>query len=244
MNKTKLSIAAVLLVAASSQATTITVADSSGALSTPLHTDASTGDALLPNGGALIRIGYFRGFTTAGNNSLLIAELSNPLRPVVYNAIQRDFVPLGEGLDPDLGPVPAAGSEPRLANRTINGVPNQPGRLIGGVAGVTPNTDPEASVGVPITGVPAGTRIFILAYNTADVNSATQLGIYTGTTWTMPSSPTAALQLNTTAVDAANEVIRGGFSPTALNLAAFIPEPSTGLMAVFAALGLMARRRR
>jgi hypothetical protein len=240
MNKTILSFAAVLLVAASSQATTLTVADSSGALSTPLMSD---GGSLLPNGGALIRIGYFRGFTTAGNNAVLMAELSSGLRPVVYNAIQRDFIPLGEGLDPDLGPVPAATAAPRISDRIINGT-SQPGRLSGGVTGVTPNTDPEASVAVPITGVPAGTRIFILAYNTLTENAATEMGIYSATTWTMPASASAVLGLNTTGVDSAAETIRGRFSPTALNLVAFIPEPSTGLMAVFAALGLMARRRR
>jgi len=241
MNKTILSFASALLVAASSHAATITVADSSAPLSVPLNTESGT---LLPNGGALIRIGYFRGFTTAGNNSALIDELHNIDRAVVYNAIQRDFIPLGEGLDPELGPIPAAGSEPRIANRTILGVANQPGRLIGGVTGVVPNTDPEASVGNPITGVPAGTRIFLLAYNTMDPNSATEMGIYSGATWLMPSSNAGALQLNTTNVDSPNEIIRGSLVGSALELAAFIPEPSTGLMALFAGLGLMVRRRR
>ena len=240
MKKLALSIISLALSALTVSAVTISVADSSGANSVPLLTSEGS---LLPNGGALIRIGFFRGFTTTGDNAALIASLGN-LSPkaTIFSTIQSTFIPLGEGIDSDLGTVPLASAAPRLANRTINGVANQPGRLIGGVANINVNTDPEASVANPITGVPAGTRIFLLAYNSLSAETATEVGIYSATNWLFPSSGSGTLQLNTTNVDTAGEVFHGRIG--SLHLAGFVPEPSTSMMALLAGLGLVARRRR
>lgn len=244
MKKIIYSLISLIAISSSVKAVTISVADSSAPLSNPL---LSSGGSLLENGSALIRIGYFKGFTTAGQNTALRTALGNlSTKETVYSAIQTSFVPLGEGLDSDLGSIPAAGSQPRLATRTINGVTGQTGRLIGGIANINPNSDAEASFPTGpnpvITGVPAGTRIFMIAYNTLDPNTATEIGIYSATTWTMPSSASASLQLNTTAIDENAEVLHGRIG--SLHLGGFVPEPSTSLMALLAGMGLIARRRR
>ncbi len=245
MKKQILALFATLVVVGRTQAVTISVADSSGALSQPLLSDGGAG---LANGSALIRIGYFTGFVTnpvgveqTAAKATLVTALSSGVQATVYAAVNNNFVPLGEGLDSDLGPIPAAGSQARLAQRTISGV-SQPGRLIGGVSGVNPNTDPEATRANPITGVPAGTRIFILAYNALDPNNATEMGIYSATSWLMPASAAATLQLNTTVVDTPGEILMGRNG--SLHLGAFVPEPSAGIMGLLAGLGLIVRRRR
>jgi hypothetical protein len=228
-------------------ASTISVSDASGTgaafVENVLFSDPRPelgGATRITASSVTIRIGYFSGFSTG--NTALLNGLRSEDRAVFDQTMTSFFVPIGEGLDPDLGTVPLSTAKPRLADRVVNGV-SQPDRLIGGVQNVVPTGDPANSFNpLSITGVPANTRIFMIVYNAASAGAATQVGVFGAEEWLMPTNSATALGLNTTQIGADNEVFRG--SRGSLHLGGFIPEPtSAGLLALFS-LGFLARRRR
>lgn len=221
-------------------ASTITVSDFSGTSVANLQQNivkTSNGNNVA-TGGAKIRLGFFP--TTAVS---AVADLVRGTKQEVYSNLLTKFVPLGEGLDGDLGSPGGTGgaAPPRFANRAIFGT-QYTGRIAGSVVGVTPA--PAATVwdSGNITGVPAGTRIFMLIYNNADPNLATEFGVFSADTWLMPSDNLSNPTFTTVDVNSTTEVFKGSLG--SLVLSAFVPEPSTSMMALLAGLGLVARRRR
>lgn len=206
-------------------AVSVAINDTTG--STTNYVTTGSG-ASIPNGMALIRMGYF-------NTSAQLASWSDDLRSTSIeriNSALNSFVPFGEG-SANLGDAPGANG-PRFATR--GGVAS---RLIGGVQNIQSASGTANSVST--SGVPAGSRIFLLVYS--DLNSTLtngeELGVFSATNWLVDSDNTAASVLLTTDVDA-GEIFRG--SSGSLRLAP-IPEPTVSSLA----LGLVAlgfRRRR
>jgi len=237
MKKTLILSIALAVSPLSSRASSVLVSDFSGTtLSNPVTFENGTS---LNNAGHLVRIGYFN--TSAQSATWLTDLRSNDVTKI--NSSLQSFIPLGENAaNTNLGDVPAAGAGPRIQARPINGT-TQPGRLAGGVLNVNPTTSAQPNT-VSANGVPAGSRIFILVYSdlNSTLNFGEQFGVFSADNWLMPSDPSLPLGLNTTDIDGAPEVFRGTFG--SLKMAAIVPEPGTTVMALFAGLGLMARRRR
>ena len=131
---------------------------------------------------AQIGLGSFSGFD-GSNDGELAAALASDDPTVLSGALSR-FIPLGEnfGGNTNLGTVTATGL-PRITARTINSVSYQ-GRLAGQVSNAVVTTGAPNSVSP--SGVPSGTRIFLLVYN-APSAIATELGIFSSTAWVMPT---------------------------------------------------------
>jgi hypothetical protein len=233
--KKRLLLPALVFAAASSvRATNISIIDFAGQVSNVVQTEAG---ALLPNGGALIRIGYFN--AAAQGASWLLDLQSEDVGRI--NSAMGAFVPLGENAArPDLGSIPAANAAPRFTQRTINNVVEQ-GRLAGQIANITP------VVGAPNSlnggGVPAGSRIALVVYSDLDsvLNLGEEFGVFSADIWLMPADGGLNLQLNSTNVDVAAEVFRGSIG--SLRLDRIVPEPST-FLTLSGLAGLMALRRR
>jgi hypothetical protein len=223
------------------QASNILVSDFSGVLERPVRSvDGFVLNTTLSSGvivGAQVRMGYFSGFD-GSNDALLSAALASE-DPAVLDAALGRFVPMGEnfGGNVNLGTVTATGL-PRITPRTINSVASQ-GRLAGQVSNATVTSGAPNSI--TSSGVPSGTRIFLLVYN-APVGTATQLGILSASSWTMPTDNLINPVLNTVDVDTVAEVYRGTLNGSELRLA-LIPEPSVSLLALVG-VGFGLRRRR
>ena len=216
---------------------TVSVSDFSGSGATfAENLVLGTNLARLGNGLATIRLGYFSG----GMDTNLANALSNPDKAIVTAAIAGRFVPLGEGGPPTLG-TSAPASAPRINQRTVAGS-SQAGRLLGQVTLVTPTAG--AANAIDAGGVPAGTRLYLMVYNDAVAASATELGIFSADTWLMPANNLSNLTMNSVDVNTDLEVFRGARGSLILAPLTVIPEPSTGIMALLAGLGLIARRRR
>jgi hypothetical protein len=190
----------------------------------------------LPNGGIRVRLGYFN---TAAQTATWLSDLqSNDVARI--NSALISFIPLGENAQrANLGLVPTT-TGPRTLQRNVNQV-SSPGRLAGGINEVvsvagTPNTE-NAS------GVPAGSRIFLLVYSDADatLGATEQFGVFSADSWLMPSDSGLHPVLNTIDVDTAGEVFRGRFGSLQM---ALIPEPAATGLALLAGLGMLVRRRR
>jgi hypothetical protein len=216
------------------RASNISVADFSGTtLQNPITFQNGSS---MPNGGGLIRIGYFN---TAAQGERWLFNLRSTNYARVRKALQS-FIPLGENvLTPNLGEIPAPQTALRFTQRQINGVLQQ-GRLAGQITNVVPVLSTPNSVNPG--GVPAGSRLFLLVYAFADGNVAGPFGVFSADNWLMPADPTLPLQLNTTDVDRAAEVFVGTFGP--LGLRAVVPEPASGTMALAIGIGLISLRRR
>jgi len=217
------------------RASNISVIDFSGTtLSNPVTLNSG---AAMPNGGAMVRLGYFN---TALQSGTWLTDLrSNDVAKV--NSALQSFIPLGENAaTPNLGDVPTTAG-PRFAQRTINSV-SSAGRLAGQITTVNP-VAAAANTANP-GGVPSGSRIYMLVYsdNNSTLTASEEFGVFSSDIWLMPSDGQLNLQLNTTDIDGAAEVFRGTFG--SLKLAPFVPEPSTGLLGLLAGLGMIARRRR
>ena len=233
---------------ASSWASNITLSDFSGSGATFGQNVINSSGGQLLSGTPLVRIGYFSNFSAADNAAgSAFRTALNGDRTAIGTLLTSRFVPLGEGLDADLGPVPASTARPRVATRTgtINGVAGLPGRLQGGVANVVPTGAPANSFDAGnITGVPGGTRLFVLVYDGADFAGSSELAVFSAdgaATWLMPTANASSTTLNTTLIDTELEIFRG--SQGSIRLAPIIPEPSSSLLGLIG-LGLIARRRR
>lgn len=196
-----------------------------------------------------IRIGYFSNYSQTGTNAAPVAPeafrtlLADPTR-TIFDTIATHFVPIGEGranlgIQKDWSITALTGA---LAGKfSVNTSLND--------ASLVFSADPANSVSSG--GLPRGTRLFLLAYNTEDPSQATELGIFSGSSstagqWYVPTTAATSVALNLGLVDSVAatglEVFRGRIG--SLVLAPIVPEPSTGLLALIAGCGLMARRRR
>ena len=195
----------------------------------------STTAALVPATGGVV-LGFIRGYTAAMNPSL--AGDGQALR----DFIAQNFVPIGRlGSDPDHG-----------TNSVANPVSLRPHpTVVGGStsAGTIENSTWLTSGGAIVAnsyqdgGLVRGTRIFMFAYAGTSLETASDLGIYSASTWALPASAAVnTLSMALTQVDLATEVYRGSLG--SLVLAPIVPEPSSSLMALIAGLGMIARRRR
>jgi len=220
------------LFAITSAASAATVGITTG---TPAQTIKLSGAGnILPT--AWIRVGFFTNLAAVD----FATQLADPT-PGILNTIATNFIPLGE-------PSSAAGYGTPAGN-SIDAVP-VPGAVDGSMtlggavndATFVPGTANTVVAG----GVPRGTRLFLLIYDSQQ--NPTELGIFSATNWLVPASSLVnTANLTLTGVDvnvdgATDEVFRGNLAG-ALILAP-IPEPSAGLLAMAASLGLMLRRKR
>ncbi len=192
----------------------------------------STGDLL--TGGSL-QIGYF---LDAGNPALSSGDLAQ---------VRSAFIPLGTG-QPGMG---TGGNVGTFA------VPSgaAAGRSNGSVTGVIGTNTPTN--GAPALGtLVQGTRLFVLVWN----SSQTEFGLFSDSVlWLapkddpdIPGGASLTMALNATNLDpasASTELLHGTYDSTSatanfLRLAPNIPEPSTGILSLLAALGICVRRRR
>lgn len=194
------------------------------------------------------RVGYFVNQTDEG---LLRFALSTPGLVNVW--MEQYFVPLGEPEAPIFnalgGGVPALGSIADFSQSLLgtSGFFGVNGRVTGGgelpllfASGVPPDT-------YSLAGVPRGSRLFLVAYPTADISNADGAGIFSATQWFVPFSITVqALSMPMFQVDTQEEIFRGNFgsfgSQRALVLP-FVPEPSCPASLAIGTL-LLTRRRR
>jgi hypothetical protein len=223
-----------------SQATNISVIDFGGGTENAV---TLAGGTALTNAGHTIRIGYFN---TAAQTGTWASDIKSLNLANITSAL-ASFIPLGENSvgQPVLGTGAGTATGPRVANRVVNAV-QKPGRLIGQITDVNPVVAPANTVNA--AGVPAGSRIFMLVYSDNDsvLHNGEQFGVFSADNWLLDPDGTLSLSLNMTDANTAAEVFRGTLNAASLRteMAAIAPEPSTGIMALFAGLGMLARRRR
>ena len=219
------------------RAVTVSVADFMGVRETVIR---GVGGEIMPNG-ALVRLGYFNGYGTAWPEEAMHGILGGD-PAVARGFINIYFVPLGEG-GPGRGTTSPT-SRPTFRLRTVNGSP-MPGRLAGSVSNVIPVSGPPN--GEVSDGVPAGSRLFMIVGNGPTPELSTEFGIFSATTWLMPTLTTGAMVLNTVQVDSTEEVYRGLLSGSgnafSLHLTPVIPEPGAAALALAAGTLLAGRRR-
>ena len=221
-----------LLLTRAADASTITLRDFTGSGATFQQNVVMTSSGqLMPDGSGLVRIGYFLNFDPLDPG--FFARLACPPGPLL-SYINSNFVPLGEG-SPALGSV--VGLPLGFTTRTVNGI-SQPGRLFGTITGVTPTAAPPNTL--EPGGVPAGSRLFLLIFDQATPGMSTAFGLYSATTWLMPSNPSFNFPLATPAVDTYPEVFLGNLG---LTLSVCIPEPGTATLSLAAAGAWLSRRR-
>ncbi len=168
--------------------------------------------------GSVVRLGTF----PAGAPTITAATTFAQL-----NAL---FVPIGETAGADDGT-----NGPLTINDTNPVNPAATRGSFGGTINAVQNTNASFA---------AATRIYMMVLDVPFTNmaAATQWAILSdAVTWTIPA--TATRTLTTSQIDVA-DAFAGVVLPTEIRLAPIIPEPSTGLMALLAGLGLVARRRR
>ena len=201
---------------------------------------SSTG-TLIPTGGGSLRIGYF-------------LDSSSPvLSSGDWSAINALFIPLGEGR-PNLGGVatPVAGNTPIPIPSGATA-----GRFLGQITGVTGTNvavDPPSSV----NSLSQGTRLFLFLSNSATPSTLapTQFALVSDNTlWrapkddpTIPGGASLTMAMNATNINEAGDIFWGAISTAGasnfLAVAPVVPEPSSSLLGLLAAFGLIARRRR
>ena len=97
---------------------------------------------------------------------------------------------------------------------------------------------------VQANGLVRGTKIFLIVHNgteTLDLSQATQVGIYSATSWTLSNSGVVtAANFTLSQVDTSAEVFRGSLG--SLVTSPYVPEPSS--MALLGVVGLAFLRRR
>ena len=190
--------------------------------------------------GDRVVIGFFRNFNAAAVRAGLISSD----RDTVLNYIRDNFVPLGDANAPIFtanGVAQAGFGNPSTASVTlVSGVPVP----TGGSTNVTLTSNPANSL--TAGGLARGTRMFLLVYDAPTVDEATALGVFSATdaNWTVGATVTNVSLPLTQLNDSATEAFRGAIGSLILAPLVPIPEPSVGLLSLFAALGLIARRRR
>ncbi len=192
-----------------------------------------------------IRLGYFSNYTQTGANDAPVVPdafknlLADPTIGIV-STITNYFIPIGEGRA-NLGPVKdwsiVALGGILLGKYSVNATLSDPALNF--------SADPANTVSA--NGVPRGSRIFIIAYNTEDYTRATEIGIFSGTSstvgqWYVPTTTATSVTSNLGFIDnvGTTEVFRGSLGSLAL---APVPEPTASILAL-GALGFLWRRRR
>jgi hypothetical protein len=190
--------------------------------------------------GWLVQVGFFKGWTSSQTQ---IDSLSDADKADVYSYISGNFVPLGA----PGAPIFASNAIASAGYGDINtfGIGTVGAAAVptatGGATGVTLTSNPANSLSAG--GLARGTRLFLLIYNAPTADAATELGVFSASTWTVGATATN-VSLATTSIDTAAEAYRGAIGSLRLAPLNVVPEPSTSLMALLAGMGLVARRRR
>lgn len=196
--------------------------------------------------GSYAVVGFFAGFLDTAADRLALSDATNGIRSYV----SQKFVPLGQPSSPlwaDKGVASTNFGTAGTVGVTLNGtVPNQYISASGSINNTALVFAAGTANALVVDGVTRGTRLFLLVYNSADPATATELGIYSATTWVVPAAGTTA-SLPLASIDnatAAYEVYRGGLGSLILAPIIPVPEPATGLLTLIVGLGLIGRRRR
>ena len=203
----------------------------------------ASGGLIGANSPHTIRVGYFSNYSQTGTNDAPVVPqafrdlLSEPSIGIKAT-ISAFFVSIGEGRT-NFGPITdwsiTALSGSLAGKSSVNKTLND--------AGLVFSSDPANSISA--NGVPRGSRIFILAYDTENFNDAAQIGIYSGLSatsgqWYIPTTNVTTATLNLSFIDSSAEVFRGSIGSLVL---APVPEPSSlTLVAAVLAFGLHRRR--
>lgn len=195
---------------------------------------------VLPSG-MRIRVGFFVGYSGA-----LDATLRAPggaLELLSPNSANR-FIPLGEP------PTRVGyGDDTSATNltKTIAGTVRWNTNYTN-VSYVGGTDDPSDDNTTTDGGVARGTKLFVMVYNTEDLNAGAapgpgfEYGLFSADNFLIPQAGSATTSLNVALVDTPLEVY-WGLLATSLHTAP-IPEPATGLLAFLACAGFISRRRR
>jgi hypothetical protein len=231
MKKIVLSLA-LSMTALTADAATIVLQSGTPAQEFRVQTSPTTTAPLSLASGGIV-IGFFRNYTAAMN-----PMLADPNRSVL-DFVAQNFIPIGTlNSDADYGTNSVANP---VSLRPIVGPP--PGTTAAGTIENSTWLTAGGANTVQDGGLVRGTRIFVLAYDGLSLSTATDLGIYSASTWTLPTSTILnTLSMSLPQTDVLAEVYRGSIG--SLILAPVVPEPSTSLMALLAGLGMIARRRR
>ena len=216
--RTLLSTAAMLALAGSIQAATVSITVSSAG-NVPKYVD-SLGNVL--GVGDAVRVGFFN--TSGGNLSTL--QNSN-----VFADVNALFTPLAEGIA-NAGTVVESGTSGTnlIINDAFSGTFG-PGNVFGQISGIDS------------TYCTTGTELAVWVFNNADPTLATQWGIFTATSgWEFP----AALASSTLATNEIDTVIRGSSAGGNFLLSniSVVPEPGSWMLLAAGAVVLNGRRRR
>jgi hypothetical protein len=193
---------------------------------------------LLPVG-SQIRVGFFKGYTSA-----LDAKLKNPaeLRNLLSSGVTNEFVPLGElgnTNSPGLGDNTIATNDIKEIATVIRAQVSMTNISYQG------STDGSDANKTGLGGLGRGTKLFVFAFNNANVAqdfsaAGFEYGLFSASTWTAALSGSSTLTLRLEDVDTAGEVYWGSLG--SLQTAA-VPEPAFASLLVFGTL-LGFRRRR
>jgi len=185
---------------------------------------------------SLVRVGYFaREFLS----DELFRDLLSSSAPLVHDYIDQEFVPFGEAPS-NLGTA-NPGNPPAIRPRPVMGV-LEPARLGGNILSIPITSEPPDSLFLG-SGVPAGSRLFILVYDAATPWMSTELGIFSAINWRMPNNPIQSMILSTVDVNTPDEVFRGQLG--SLHLAPLnLPEPACAVYTLSLLAGGLIRRRR
>jgi hypothetical protein len=243
----KILLALSLLTAAASQAATVSVASTITAANSP-HGAVNGQVALKDQSGTTlpvgmrIRVGFFVGYTAAMDATLKLP--GGALNLIPGSPVQ--FVPIGEPpTRPGYGDDTSTTNVTKLIASAVRWNTSYTN-----VNYVGAENDALDNNTIADGGLARGTKLFVMVYNTgsltpnfADPNF--QYGLYTDASFIVPETGSATLSINVANVDTAADVFYGALGAS-LHTAALtiIPEPSTGIFALIAGLGLIARRRR
>lgn len=204
--------------------------------------------------GGAVRFGWFSTYsTTATGIADFTAALADPDKAKVASYIASNFIPIGEAnSDVDYGAWSAAGTNGVLAikpNATPTGTEPTNSMTVSGTL-ANSNWTTSAANSADVTGIPRGTRLFLLVYNNADIAQADALGIYSGTAWvTNTNTLVTTANLSLSSVDDAagtgvtTEYFRGSKGSLVLGDFSSVPEPAAGILLLLGLAGGMRRRR-
>jgi hypothetical protein len=219
---------------------TVTTANVHGPVNSQVALKDSSG-ATLP-AGMRVRVGFFVGYTSAMD--AVLRAPGGALNLIPGQPVQ--FVPIGEP------PLRAGYGDDTSANNMTKTIASAI-RWNTNFTNVNYVGDPDSAGDnntIATGGLARGTRLFVMVYNTGSLNPefgapGFEYGLFSDPSFIVPETGTATLSLNVANIDLASEAFYGTIG-NSLHTALLvpIPEPTAGVFALLAGLGLMVRRRR
>jgi hypothetical protein len=229
----KTALLGLLLGYSSAHAATITVVGST-TQQVFIGTAAGENSNVLATVGSRAVVGFFRGFVDDETTRTALSGTGTALT----NYIQTNFVPLGSPAA--VGDATGFGATSTVAVGLVSGATSVSGGVTGASLVFASGTANAFSPG----GVNRGTRMFLLVYDAPTSAEATQLGIFSATNWTVPTTTSSIMSMTLNSIDSQAEVFRGKLGSLILAPINPVPEASSSALALLAGLGLMSRRRR